>query len=62
MKLTTTDLTKRYGQKTVVKNLNLEIPAQSLVAFLGNNGAGKSTTISMLIGLLKPTAGSRCGI
>lgn len=57
MKLTTTDLTKRYGQKTVVKNLNLEIPAQSLVAFLGNNGAGKSTTISMLIGLLKPTAG-----
>lgn len=57
MKLTTTNLTKRYGQKTVVKNLNLEIPAQSLVAFLGNNGAGKSTTISMLIGLLKPTAG-----
>lgn len=45
MKLTTTDLTKRYGQKAVVKNLNLEIPAQSLVAFLGNNGAGKSTTM-----------------
>ncbi|KZT90791.1 Zinc ABC transporter ATP-binding protein ZnuC [Lactiplantibacillus plantarum] len=57
MKLMTTGLTKKYGQKTVVNNLNLEIPSQSLVAFLGHNGAGKSTTISMLIGLLKPTSG-----
>lgn len=57
MKMITSNLTKKYGQKVAVNNLNMEIPAHSLVAFLGHNGAGKSTTISMLIGILQPTSG-----
>ncbi len=57
MKMVTNGLTKKYGQRTAVNNLSIEVPAHSLVAFLGHNGAGKSTTISMLIGILKPTSG-----
>ncbi|MFT8477381.1 MAG: ABC transporter ATP-binding protein [Liquorilactobacillus sp.] len=57
MKMITNNLTKKYGQKAAVNNLSIEVPARSLVAFLGHNGAGKSTTISMLIGILQPTSG-----
>ena len=53
----TEQLTKVFGDKTAVKNLNLEIPAGELFAFIGPNGAGKSTTIKMLVGLLRPTRG-----
>lgn len=51
------NLTKRYGKKTVLKNVNLNIDQGQLVAYLGTNGAGKSTTINILMGLLAPTAG-----
>jgi ABC-2 type transport system ATP-binding protein len=51
-------LTKRYGDSLAVDDLNLEIGAGELFGFLGPNGAGKSTTIRMLIGLLRPTAGT----
>ena len=51
-------LTKRYGDLLAVNDLNLEIRAGELFGFLGPNGAGKSTTIRMLIGLLRPTAGT----
>ena len=50
-------LTKTYGSLTAVSDLNLEIPAGEFFAFLGPNAAGKTTTIKMLAGLLRPTAG-----
>lgn len=55
--LATADLTKRYGQRTVVENLNLSVPAGSVYGFLGPNGAGKSTTMKMLLNLVQPTGG-----
>ena len=51
-------LTKRFGDKTAVENLNLEIPRGELFCFLGPNGAGKTTTIKILTGLMRPTSGS----
>ena len=53
-----TSVSKRYGPKIAVQNLNLSVPAGELFAFLGPNGAGKTTTIKMLCGLLFPTEGS----
>ena len=55
-----TDVTKRYGPKIAVQNLNLHVPPGELFAFLGPNGAGKTTTIKMLCGLLLPTEGTVC--
>jgi ABC-2 type transport system ATP-binding protein len=52
------NVTKRYGTKTAVENLNLQIAAGELFAFLGPNGAGKTTTIKLMCGLLFPTSGS----
>ncbi|MBW3600025.1 MAG: ABC transporter ATP-binding protein [Planctomycetes bacterium] len=52
------DVTRKYGEKTAVDNLSLAIPQGELFAFLGPNGAGKTTTIKMLVGLLRPTAGT----
>lgn len=57
MLITTRNLTKKYGSKIAVDNLNINIPQGALVAYLGTNGAGKSTTIKMLTGLLRPTSG-----
>jgi len=51
-------LTKRFGDFTAVDNLHLDVRPGTIFAFLGANGSGKSTTIRMLIGLLRPTAGS----
>lgn len=53
----TENLTKKYKDKTVVNNLNLEIKEGELFALLGVNGAGKSTTIKMLTTLVTPTSG-----
>lgn len=50
-------LTKRYGRRTVVDDLNLRIPAGSVYGFLGPNGSGKSTTMKMLLALVRPTEG-----
>ena len=52
------NVTKRYGPKVAVEDLNLSVPAGELFAFLGPNGAGKTTTIKMLCGLLFPTEGT----
>jgi ABC-2 type transport system ATP-binding protein len=54
----TTGLTKRFGDFTAVDALDLDVARGSIFAFLGGNGSGKSTTIRMLIGLLRPTAGA----
>ena len=50
-------VSKAYGTKAAVTDLDLCIPAGELFAFLGPNGAGKTTTIKMLCGLLFPTSG-----
>jgi ABC-2 type transport system ATP-binding protein len=55
--IATNNLTKIYGQKPVVDNLNLAVPQGSICGFLGSNGAGKTTTIKLLLGLVKPSAG-----
>jgi ABC-2 type transport system ATP-binding protein len=52
------ELTKRYGDKTVVDNLSFTVKAGEVTGFLGPNGAGKSTTMRMIIGLDSPTKGS----
>ena len=51
-------LTKRFGEFTAVDRLTIEVAPGSIFAFLGANGSGKSTTIRMLIGLLRPSEGS----
>ncbi len=55
--LKTTDLTKRYNNKAVVDNLNIEIRKGEIFGLLGPNGAGKSTTMNMICSLVRPTAG-----
>jgi ABC-2 type transport system ATP-binding protein len=55
--VSTTGLTKRFGDRTVVDDVALAIPAGSVCGFVGPNGAGKTTTIRMLLGLVRPTAG-----
>ncbi len=51
-------LTKQYGLRKVVENLDLRVPENIVFGFLGPNGAGKSTTMKILTGQIKPTAGS----
>jgi ABC-2 type transport system ATP-binding protein len=51
-------LTRRFGTFTAVSDLDLTVPPGTIFAFLGANGSGKSTTIRMLIGLLRPTEGT----
>jgi ABC-2 type transport system ATP-binding protein len=50
-------LTRRFGEQVAVDGIDLRVPAGSFYGFLGENGAGKSTTISMLTGVLAPSAG-----
>ena len=52
------DLTRRFGQFVAVDRVSFDVHAGEIFGFLGSNGAGKSTTIRMLCGLLRPTAGS----
>lgn len=54
----THDLCKQYGNVLRVAHLDLDVPEGSVYGFLGPNGAGKSTTLKMLLGLVRPTAGS----
>jgi ABC-2 type transport system ATP-binding protein len=56
----TSKLTKKYGGKTVVDNLNLKIEEGQIFGFLGPNGAGKTTTILMMLGLTEPNSGTAC--
>ncbi len=57
-------LRKTIGKRTIIKDLNFELKRGEVFGFLGPNGAGKTTTIRMLVGLIKPTAGSIhiCGL
>jgi ABC-2 type transport system ATP-binding protein len=51
-------VTRRYGKNTVVDQLTLNIPRGHTFGLIGPNGAGKSTTIKMLMGMLRPSAGT----
>jgi ABC-2 type transport system ATP-binding protein len=51
-------LTKRFGSLTALDGLTLEVPPGQVFGFLGPNGAGKSTTLRLLLGLIRPTAGT----
>ena len=56
--IVTQHLTKFYGDRPVVHGLNLSVPRGSVYGLLGRNGAGKSTTIKMLTGMVHPDIGS----
>ena len=53
----TAGLTKRYKSVAALDDLNLTVPRHSIFGFLGPNGAAKSTTIKLLLGLMRPTSG-----
>lgn len=54
----TSGLTKTYDGFDAVRSLDLRVPRHSVFGFLGPNGAGKTTTMKMLLGLIRPSAGS----
>ena len=54
----TSGLTKRFGERVAVDNVELRVPRGSAFGYLGPNGAGKTTLIRMLLGLTKATAGT----
>lgn len=53
----TKGLTKRYGKKAALDNLDITVNRGEILGYLGPNGAGKTTTIRLLLGLIKPTSG-----
>ena len=61
--ITTTNLSKRYGDKLAVDDLTFSVAPGEVLGFLGANGAGKSTTMRMIAGFIAPTSGavSVCG-
>mgnify|MGYP001196950084 CR=1 FL=1 len=64
MVLRTENLVKKYGKRTVVSHVSINVKQGEIVGLLGPNGAGKSTTILMMLGLTEPTSGTVeiCGI
>lgn len=56
--LTTTGLTKHFGDRVALADLDLEVPVGIIFGYLGPNGAGKTTTIKLLAGLYRPTSGT----
>lgn len=57
MSLTVSNLSKKYGTKTVLDHLSFEMPEPGVYALLGTNGAGKTTTIRMMLGMLAKDSG-----
>ena len=57
MEIFSEGLTKHYGKRKVVDNVNLIVKAGEIVGLLGPNGAGKTTTFYMIVGLIKPNQG-----
>ena len=52
------NLSKSYGLKKAVKNINFQVQKNEIIGLLGPNGCGKTTTIAMMLGLLKPSIGN----
>ena len=52
------DLTKQFKNALAVKNISFKINKGTIMGLLGPNGCGKSTTIGMMLGLIKPTSGT----
>ena len=50
-------LSKTFKSKEAVKNISFKVKANEIIGILGPNGCGKTTTIGMILGLLKPTSG-----
>ena len=57
MKLYTENIVKKYGSRTVVKGVSIEVNQGEIVGLLGPNGAGKTTSFYMIVGLIKPNSG-----
>jgi len=57
MLLRTEELVKKYGKRTVVKKVSVDVKQGEIVGLLGPNGAGKTTTFYMIVGLIKPLEG-----
>jgi lipopolysaccharide export system ATP-binding protein len=57
MKLYTEQIEKRYGKRTVVKGVSINVNQGEIVGLLGPNGAGKTTSFYMIVGLIKPNSG-----
>ncbi|MBK8806449.1 MAG: LPS export ABC transporter ATP-binding protein [Bacteroidales bacterium] len=55
--LRTENIVKRYGSRTVVRGVSIEVKQGEIVGLLGPNGAGKTTSFYMMVGLIKPNAG-----
>lgn len=51
------DLVVAYGQSTIIRGINLEVPENELVCLMGRNGVGKTTTLKTIVGLLRPKSG-----
>src|SRR6476620_8568752 len=58
IRIHTHDLVKRYGKRTVVNHVSVEVKQGEIVGLLGPNGAGKTTTFYMVVGLIKPDEGT----
>lgn len=56
--LRTQNIVKKYGARTVVKGVSVEVKQGEIVGLLGPNGAGKTTSFYMIVGLIKPNAGN----
>jgi ABC-2 type transport system ATP-binding protein len=56
--ISTRGLSKSYGDVQALKSLDLQVPRHSIFGFLGPNGSGKTTTIKLLLGLVRPTSGN----
>ena len=57
MVIYTENLSKNYGNRVGCKNISLQVKKGQVFGFLGHNGAGKSTYVKMLMGLISPSAG-----
>ncbi len=57
MKLYTENIVKKYGKRTVVKGVSIQVNQGEIVGLLGPNGAGKTTSFYMIVGLIKPNEG-----
>jgi ABC-2 type transport system ATP-binding protein len=57
MRIQVSQLTKKFGEFAAVDNISFEVSHGEILGYLGRNGAGKSTTVKMLTGILAPTAG-----